>query len=168
MRFLKTLRCIARFCIAVLPFAILTGCGDDDGTQPDVLTLADFQGSWEAQSYRVTDAAVPAVTLEIISLGATFEWNVDGAGNFSGSTFIPAAIAGVDVNLNFQGNFVLVGQDSLIINFVPEVPPFLTQTRSAFELLGSTLTLIDSDTTFDFDQDGIEEAAIFEGTLIRG
>ena len=164
---LKTFRCIAIFCVSLLPCAVLTGCGDD-GTQPDVITLADFEGSWTAQMYKLTDATVPAISMEIISLGATFEWDVDDSGNFSGSTFLPAAIAGMDLNLNFQGNVTLIGQDSLTFNFVPEVPPFLTETRAEFTLIGNTLTLIDSDETFDLDQNGSEEAVIFEGTLVRG
>ena len=164
---LKTFRCIGIFCVAFLPCAVLTGCGDD-GTQPDVITLADFEGSWTAQMYKLTDATVPAISMEIISLGATFEWDVDDSGHFSGTTFLPAAIAGMDLDLDFQGTFTLIGQDSLTINFVPEVPPFLTETRAEFTLVGNTLTLIDGDETFDLDQNGSDEAVIFEGTLVRG
>ena len=163
----KTSKRIAMFFVSVLPFAVLTGCGDD-GTQPEVLTLADFEGSWTAQMYKLTDATVPAISLEIISLGATFEWDVDESGHFSGNTFLPAAIAGMDLSLDFQGTFTLIGQDSLTINFIPEIPPFLTETRAEFTLNGNTLTLIDRDEAFDLDQNGDDEAVIFEGTLVRG
>lgn len=168
MTLLKTLRRTAMLCLAVLPCALFTGCGDDDGTGPDPITLGDFQGSWTAQTYRLTDAAMPAISLELISMGATFEWEADGSGNFTGSTFIPAVLAGQDLNLPFQGTFTLIGQDSVIVNFVPEIPPFLTQTRAEFTLAGNSLTLVDSEEMFDLDQDGADEAVVFEGTLVRG
>jgi hypothetical protein len=150
----------------MLPIAALTGC-DDDGAGPDLLTIADFAGSWEATTYRLTHAQIPAITLEVISLGVTLEMDANASGNFTGSAFIPAVLVGQDLDLDFGGTFSLVGQDSLIINFVPEVPPLLTQTRAAFQLAGNVLTLTDQDTTFDFDGDGAEEPAIFEGTLRR-
>jgi hypothetical protein len=73
----------------------------------------------------------------------------------------------MDLNLDFQGTFTLIGQDSLTINFIPEIPPFLTETRAEFTLNGNTLTLIDRDEAFDLDQNGDDEAVIFEGTLVR-
>jgi hypothetical protein len=150
----------------MLPIAALTGC-DDDGSGPDLLTLADFEGSWEATTYRLTHVQIPAITLEVISLGVTLEMDADDSGAFTGSAVIPAALAGQDLDLDFGGTFSLVGQDSLVIDFIPEYPPFLTQTRAAFQLAGNVLTLTDQDTTFDFDGDGTDEAAIFEGTLRR-
>lgn len=166
MRLTKEALALAAFLISSAPCLVLTGCGDD-GTGPDPITLSDFQGSWTAQTYRLTDSSVPAVSMELISMGATFEWDVDGSGNFSGTTFIPAILAGQDLNLPFQGTFTLIGQDSLVINFAPEISPFLTQTRAEFTLAGNSLTLIDGDESFDLDQDGNDEDVIFEGTLVR-
>lgn len=162
MRFLKWV-CV----LTMLPVAILAGCSDDDGSNPDLITIADFEGSWETLTYRVTDAAIPAITLEIISLGASMEWDADDSGNFSGSAFIPAALAGQDLDLDIQGTFSLISQDSVLINFNPEIPPFLTQSRAEFELTGNLLTFKDENSTFDFDGDGNEEAATFEGTFVR-
>jgi hypothetical protein len=150
----------------MFPIAALTGC-DDDGAGPDLLTIADFAGSWEATTYRLTHAQVPAITLEVISLGVTLEMDANASGTFTGSAFIPAVLVGQDLDLDFQGAFSLVGQDTVVINFNPEIPPFLTQTRAAFQLAGNVLTMTDQDTTFDFDGDGTEEPAIFEGTLVR-
>jgi hypothetical protein len=166
MKLTKETVVLAAFLTASAPCLVLTGCGDD-GTGPDLITLSDFQGSWTAQTYKLTDSAVPAVSMELISMGATFEWNVDDSGNFSGATFIPAVLAGQDLNLPFQGTFTLIGQDSVIVNFVPEIPPFLTQTRAEFTLAGNSLTLVDRDELFDLDQDGNDEDVVFEGTLVR-
>jgi hypothetical protein len=161
MRFLRSLGVLV-----MLPAAMLAGCGDD-GSNPDVITLADFEGSWETLTYRVTNAAIPAISVEIISLGASLEWEADDSGNFTGSAFIPAALAGQDIDMAVNGTFALISQDSVLINFIPEVPPFLTQTRAEFELSGDLLTFKDENSTFDFDQDGNEEAAFFEGTFRR-
>jgi hypothetical protein len=152
--------------LALLPVVLFTGCSDD-GSEPDLITIADFAGSWETVTYRVTNSAIPAISLEIISLGATMEWTADESGNFTGSAFIPAVLAGQDLDLDVGGTFSLISQDSVVINFVPEIPPFLTQTRAEFELTGNLLSFIDENSTFDFDGDGTEEAAIFEGTFMR-
>jgi hypothetical protein len=152
--------------LALLPVVLFTGCSDD-GSKPDLITVADFAGSWETVTYRVTNSAIPAISLEIISLGAAMEWEADESGNFTGSAFIPAALAGQDLNMPVNGTFNLISQDSVVINFIPEIPPFLTQTRAEFELTGNLLTFKDENSTFDFDGDGNDEAAIFEGTFVR-
>ena len=161
MRFLKPWGVLA-----LLPVILFTGCSDD-GSEPDLITIADFAGSWETVTYRVTNSAIPANSLEIISMGATLEWEADDSGHFTGSAFIPAALAGQDLNMAVNGNFSLISQDSVVINFTPELPPFLTQTRAEFELTGNLLSFTDENSTFDFDGDGNEEAAIFEGTFVR-
>lgn len=166
-RFTKKSLALAVFLLASPSLLVLTSCGDDDGTGPDAITVSDFQGSWDAQSYKLSDATVPAISLELISMGATFHWIADDSGNFTGTTFIPAALAGQDLNLAFQGTFTLIGQDSVVINFAPEIPPFLTQTRAEFTLVGNTLTLIDQEETFDLDQDGNDEDVVFEGVLVK-
>jgi len=152
---------------AALPGAILVGCGSDDGSSPDLITLADFEGSWVAVSYSVTSVAIPGLSLEVISMGATFEWEADDAGHFTGSAFIPAALAGQDLNLDFQGAVTLLSQDSVVVNFNPEIPPFLTQLRGEFHLAGDVFTVTEEDSEFDFNGDGNMEAAIFEGTFER-
>ena len=162
MRFSRLSGCAALSAL-LFPCMILTGCSD--GTGPAAITVADLQGSWAAQSYKVTDAAVPVIAAEIISMGATFTWDVDGAGNFTGSAFIPAALAGQDLNLSFQGSLALTGQDSIVVRFTPEIPPFLTQYRAGLEYYGSMMVLTNRSTTFDFGSG--EVPAIFEGTMVR-
>ena len=155
------------FCVVAAPLILLTGC-DDDGSGPDLLEISDFQGSWQTLSYQITDAANPALTIEIISMGAVMEWDADETGQFTGSAFIPAALAGQDLNLDVQGSFSLISQDSVVINFVPEYPPFLTETRAEFQLVGDLLSFQDQDSEFDFDGNGTQEPAVFEGTFQRG
>ncbi|MFO8175588.1 MAG: hypothetical protein R6T96_14975, partial [Longimicrobiales bacterium] len=66
-----------------------------------------------------------------------------------------------------QGTFSLLSQDSVVISFIPEIPPFLTQTRAEFQLMGDMLSFVDEDSEFDFDGDGGQEEAVFEGTFQR-
>jgi hypothetical protein len=144
-----------------------SGCSDEDnGAKPAGLTLADFEGSWVATQYKVTSQAAPQVFLELIMLGGTFTMEADDTGAFTGQAEIPEVLGG-PLTLPFQGVFQLVTQDSIAATFNPEIPPFLTDFTAWFELEGNTLQLIDENTTFDFEPDGQEDPAIFEGTMQR-
>jgi hypothetical protein len=147
---------------------MFAGCGDDDdgGSKPEVITLADLAGTWVATKYEVTSKAVPAMSMDLVAIGGAFSWTVDDAGSFSGETEIPEALGGPQT-IPFAGNFELISQDSLAVNFTPEIPPLLTSSRVGFTLVGNTATITDDNGTFDFDMDGTEEPARFEGILVR-
>jgi hypothetical protein len=151
----------------VLVAGFLIGCGDDDGAKPKVITLADFEGSWVIQSYKVTSTGTPQISVDLINLGAAFSFEADNAGNFTSRAFIPASLAGTTLELSPGGTFELITQDTVQVNFVPEIPPFLTYIRGEFTLAGNTITITDTNTTFDFDGDQVEEPAIFEGVMVR-
>lgn len=159
---------LASVLFVILPICFLSfGCGDDEtGTGPDMLTLADFQGSWDAMQYTVASSDTPQISLDLIALGGSFTIDADDQGNFTGEAEIPEAVGG-PVTLQYQGNFNLVTQDSMEVVFNPEIPPFLTSFVGAFELVADTMFISDNNTTFDFDQDGTEDPAIFEGTMVR-
>jgi hypothetical protein len=140
----------------------------NDGSIPPVVFVSDFEGFWEATTYRVTSVANPLITMEAISLGATFEFDCDETGQVVGDAFIPAAIAGQDVVISdFGAYYYLATQDTINIVFTPEAPPFLTNTRGAFTFVADTLNITDTDASFDFDGDQVEEPAIFEATMER-
>jgi hypothetical protein len=155
----------------LLAGVLFIGCGDDGGGDggggPTLIVIADFEGSWVADSYRVTSSANPMITLELIALGGAFAFDADDAGAFAGRGFIPASVAGMTLELPFQGSVELIDQDTLQVNFTPELPPFLTTMRGAFTLEGDMLTITDTNATFDFDGDTVEEPAIFEGTMVK-
>jgi hypothetical protein len=131
-----------------------------------VVGLDDLEGNWKALSYMVTDASDPEAVVEAITLGATFDWYADENGGFQVDMFIPAVLTGAtDISASVPGTFSLIGQDSLNITFDQEVPPFLTNTRAGFSLWGGIVTLTDDNTTFDFDGNGTEEPATFEGIM---
>jgi hypothetical protein len=154
--------------VIVLAGAMFTGCGDDDGGGgPDLIKVSDFEGSWVASSYRVTSVANPQISLEFVALGGAFGWEADDAGDFTGRAFVPAALTGQSMELPFQGTFDLISQDSILVDFAVEFPPFLEDTRAGFTLEGDTFTITDDNTSFDFDGDQVAEAATFESVLIR-
>jgi hypothetical protein len=169
MKVLVSHRALLLLSVLILCGSLSAGCGDDDGSSPEVLTLADFEGYWELTKYKVTDPSNPAVSVELVAAGAEMAWLADNAGSFTGEAFVPAALTGGQaVKFPFMGSFSLVGQDSVRMIFAPEIPPFLESQTVAISLSGNTLSMEDDSSTFDFDQDGTEEPAIFEATVVRG
>ncbi len=167
MKLTKSFILTPLFIVVLLSGVALLGCGDDgNGTTPEEITLADFEGSWEATQYKVTNSAAPQIWLDLVALGGSFTMDADDAGNFTGQADIPATLGG-PLTLQYQGSFQLVTQDTMEVTFNPEIPPFLTDFTGWFELSGNTLTLEDQNTTFDFDEDGQDEPAIFEGIMVR-
>jgi hypothetical protein len=93
---------------------------------------------------------------------------VDDAGQVVGDAFIPAALAGEDITIpDFDASFELVTQDTVDFIFTPEYPPFLTNTRGPFALVGDVLTISDENAYFDFDGDQVLDQAVFEAVIER-
>jgi len=147
---------------------LIAGCGsDDNGGEPDLIEISDFEGEWVITQYKATWKDVPSVSLELISLGGAMEFDLDEAGEFTGRAFIPASLAGMTLELAAQGNMEIVTQDTIQVSFAPEQPPFLTGFRGAFTLSGNTVTLYDENAEFDFDGDMQMDPSIFEGTMVK-
>ena len=166
MKFLKWSPLISMLTVVLSVGIVFIGCGDDDGTEPEQITLADLAGYWEAQSYEVTSNAASEISFDLVTLGGAFTIDADDTGDFSGTAEIPEAMGG-PLTLPFQGTFELVTQDSMRVTFDPEIPPFLTNFTGWFELSGNTMHMLDENTSFDFDQDGVEEPATFDGVMVR-
>lgn len=147
----------------------LVGCGgDDDGgpTAPDVLTVEDLAGTWNATQYTITSNANPALSVDLIAVGGAFTWTADVNGNFTGEVTIPA-IAGGPATVQFQGTYALLSETSLQVTFNPDIPPLLTSGTVDFDLTGNTATITDDTESFDFDMDGTPESATVVGVLVR-
>jgi len=157
-------RLLAVFALAGL---LLVGCGsDDNGGEPDVIVISDFEGAWTITQYKATWKDVPTVSLELISLGGAMEFDLDETGDFTGRAFIPATLAGMTLELSALGNMEIITQDTIQVSFTPE-QPFLTDFRGAFELSGNTVTLYDENAEFDFDGDMQMDPSIFEGIMVK-
>jgi hypothetical protein len=141
--------------------ALSLGCGDDDegnGTGPDLITLADFEGSWEATSFTITSKEDSNVSIEAVALGVSLTFEAEAEGDFTGTLQIPELLGG-PVTLPFTGSFTLEDQETITLTFDEEIPPLLTSFTGPFSLEGNTVTVTDEDATFDFmDGNGLVPA----------
>lgn len=140
--------------LALMLGGLAVSCGGDDE-----ITQADFEGSWTALEYTITPKDDPAAALELIGAGASFLFDADDEGNFSGEMGIPEPLGG-PMTIPSQGTFEVVDQETVRLTFDPAVPPFLTSFTGPFELDGDTLTLTDEGSTFDFGAGEVPVTAI--------
>ena len=99
------------------------------------------------------------MTIERISQDGWFTLTINADGTWSEEGFFPG-----DPPKTESGNGTYVIQGSNIILTEDDDPETFTW---GFVLSGNTLTLTSSDETFDFDDDGVEEAATLEMILTR-
>jgi hypothetical protein len=155
--------------VVVLCLGLAPGCNDDDnkGTEPDLITVEDFAGSWNATKFLVKSQANPEMQFDLIAMGGSTSWVASTDGSFTGEAVIPNPPPEAPITLSLAGTFSLVDQEHAHVTFIPEYPPMFTSFTAEFTLTGNTLEFLDPNTTFDFDEDGTEDPAIFEGTMVR-
>ncbi len=129
------------------------------------VVVADFEGSWEAASFVVTSQDDPAVTLDVIALGVALAAGADADGNVTGQAELPEALGG-PLTLDFAGVFDVVDQETMTVSFDPDIPPLLTSFTGPFTFDGQTLTIVDENTVFDFDDGNGEVTATAVTTLV--
>lgn len=162
---------VHRSAAAVLMMAAaLAGCDSDD--DPTGLVIADFQGSWEAETlaFTPTDEESESNPVPFIAAGGALEVTIGSTGNFTGTLTIPAAISpsGEPTPLDVSGTMSLAedaqGNDIFDVDFDTATEatfdaaglPF-EDFDGPFQLSGNRLT-ITNETTFDFDFGGPAEA----------
>ena len=162
-----------RLLLVPLLFVALSvpGCGGDDddngGTGPDLITIADFAGTWNATEFRATSLDDPQIQFELVAAGGSMTITVQPDGAFTGTVSFPDPDTGQIVTIPVSGTFTLVSQTEVEADFALEIPPLLEDTTVEFELVGNTLTLHEDVTTFDFDFDGDIDPASFDATFVR-
>ncbi len=137
-----------------LSSGLFPGCGDDDGVEPELITIADFEGSWNCTSFIATSTADPQIQFNLVLLGGALSATVETDGSFVGSVTYPDPETLQPVTEQVSGVFSLVSQTEVRIEFDTEIPPILENDIVEFTLLGNTLTLHDDTSVFDFDFDG--------------
>ncbi len=152
MRLMRTLSTI------VLAAVLVVGCSDS--TDPGNVSEDDLAGVWTATQFLFTSTADPNVTLDMISQGGTFSLTINADGTYSEAGVFGGNPREVE---NGSGTYVIQGTN-LMLTEDEDPEPFTV----AFVLSGNTLTLSATDETFDFDEDGVEEAATLEIVLTRG
>jgi hypothetical protein len=163
---------VAFAAVCALCLGFVQGCGDDDddnGTEPDLITLEDLAGSWTAATFVVKSQANPEIQFDLIAdAGGSVTMDTQADGTFTGEAQVPDPNnPGQLVTLPLAGTFSLPDQEHIETVFTPEYPPMFTSGTMDFTLSGDTMVLKDPNTTFDFDMDGTEDPATFEGTMVR-
>ena len=160
---LYNLQMISLLIVVLAAVVPLTGCGDDSGTEPEEITVADFEGSWTARSFTVTAKEDPLQTVDLVEAGGSVGMTADAVGKFTGEMIIPEALGG-PITLPFNGTVSLVNQEMMTVTFDQEIPPLLTSFTGPFSYDGNTLGATNEDTSFDFGGGAVPATAtaVFE------
>jgi len=127
------------------------GCGDDStGPQFDPSFMV---GEWLADSLLVTSEANPAVFADLTALGAVYTLSVQPSGRYT------AILQGFGP---FTSEFGSLTVDGAEVVFIPQ---FGEESRELWEQVGESV-ILEVDTQFDFDLDGMTEAGILRRVLV--
>lgn len=143
---------------AVLIATFAVGCGGDSD-----ITVGDLEGSWQASSVAITANDDPTAAMDLIAVGGTLLLETDESGRTEASLTLPAA-AGGPADLTAIGQFELIDQETLGVDWEQEIPPMLIDYSGSFTLDGDTLTVTDENSMFDFGSGVVPStnAAVFE------
>jgi hypothetical protein len=111
-------------------------------------------GTWQATELTLTNLANPDTSVDLIEQGATFTLSILATGQYSASLVI------------FGQPSQEVGSVSVSGNQITIAPNGGSSTTGTWILQGNTV-IVDGDTEFDFNVDGIPEAATVHMELIR-
>jgi len=152
---------------AIIP---LVACSDGS-TEPDQMTVADLAGAWFGSQFSISSQANPRVGIDVVAAGGTVTVAIQPSGTFSGTAAMPGFLIGTPqigvVTVPMSGVFRLLGENTLRMDFIPEIPPLFVAMNTSFTYSGDVLTVTDPNTEFDFDNDGTGEPAVFQASLRR-
>ena len=135
--------------ISALALILMTACGDATGLEP-----ADLQGTWTANSMVFTSTADPTVTVDLIVEGATLSLALAADGMFLWTfTELGAAAETSTGAYSVVGSTLTLAETGSLKRF-------------AITRDGNNMTLTAND-EYDFDEDGLDEAAMLRITLTR-
>jgi len=143
-----------------LTTGLALGCGDEAGTNPTGLTVADVVGSWNGTKWEYQDAANPTLKENIIIFGFGVNITLASSGAYAGTLTVPdpsMALCGATLcPVPFSGTVTItngvltLGFDNLlnlgVIVLDPADPPTFEAT---LDPSGNQLTLFG--TGFDWD-----------------
>ena len=139
------------YLLVVFAMLLAAGCSDS-ATEADGITLADFTGTWQASSHSFTNNADAGETFDLIANGGETRVTVLSGGRARTWVTIGTFSDEWDAQLSINGNVVTATPEEAtrpVRNYV-------------FTLVGSTLTLTDSDSEFDFTLSGGDEVPATE------
>jgi hypothetical protein len=121
------------------------------------IEVVDLVGVWDATKFEFEETTGdPVVTVDLITMNFTVTIEINEAGTYEITTTFLGGEPQVE-----SGTWVLEGGDLLIMTASGET----VGDEFDVTLSGTTLTVRTSDLTFDFDDDGTEEPALFEAIL---
>lgn len=138
--------------LCLLPSGLALSACSDDSTGP--AELQPLVGTWQATELTLTNQANPETSVDLIEQGATFTLSILATGQYSASLVI------------FGQANQEVGTVSVSGNRITIAPNGGSSTTGTWVLQGNTVT-VDGDTEFDFNFDGIPEAASVHMELVR-
>jgi hypothetical protein len=141
--------------VLLLAVLLTTACSGGKSTEPDT-AIAQFVGDWVAQSLVLTSQANPAISGDIIQLGATFTLNVQPSGQYTAILLYAGQSLTEIGTLDVSGTTVTLHQTF----------PSASTSAGVFSFAGGHL-IIDANTEFDFNQDGTAEPALAHFDLVK-
>ncbi len=135
---------------ALLVAAALFSACDDTGTDP--IVTADLAGSWEASSFRYTDAENSQLSLDIITQAqGSLDLDITSTGAFTGLVIIPGTTPEEGVPVG--GTLTVDGEaGTVFVDFNAATEPIFSDFTATFTLneARTILTWTNPDTSFDF------------------
>ena len=136
---------------------VLAGCGDGDSLGPDA-SLADFVGDWEATALVLTSPVTPDLSADLIELGSTFNINIQPSGLYT-AILVFQGQASTEI-----GSISRSGANTVILDRTFPTP---SREISTYVFEGNDRLILDGDTEFDFNLDGIPDQALAHFELVR-
>ena len=140
----------------MLSVLLLASCGDDDDTTGPVNN--SLVGTWDATAIQLTSVANPATVVELVSEGASGRLVLQADGGFGLSVGIPGEPTEFG-NGDWGATAVLTlvfGDGDIQGSWQFDI-----------NLNGNTLQLTGADTEWDFDEDGTDDPAKLNLSLVR-
>jgi hypothetical protein len=140
--------CLLSFLITI---ALLTLDCSKNSTEPengDSNFPAELVGDWRATQFIMTNKANPTEQADLIQFGISYSLAIQSNGNYTSTLAIPG-----------EGSMIESGSSSVQGDQITVDPSNDDSYTKTYAISGNTLTVIDDDSEFDFDDDGIEESA---------
>jgi len=118
---------------------------------------AEVVGTWTTTEFVFINKADTTQKFDLISNGGSFVLEIDADGNFTSTTTFGTFVETETGTLSFSGDQVTITETG--------EPGSETITYS---VSGNTMILVDSDSEFDFDDNGSDDPAILRITLQKG
>jgi len=120
---------------------------------------ASLVGTWNATRFEFVADANSSVTADLIPMGASVVVTIQSSGRYTIDQSMPG-----QPNEHMQGMMTVSGGT---MTMVDDNDP-ANNTVASYSVSGTTLTVLSTDETFDFNGDGVDENADLHATFTKG